>query len=639
MPVTYPTIPFNITVHLGRPEADAQNVTVSFIDYIKNVASSEVYPTWPESALIANIYAQISFALNRVFTEYYRSRGYPFDITNSTAFDQSFQYGRNIFSNIDRLVDQIFDNYIRRINFLEPLSARYCNGTTVTCEGLSQWGSASLAEQGYIPYEILTYYYGDDIELVRDVPLVQPEESYPGSPVELGDQGAPVIRVQRMLNQISQNYPAIPKIYPVDGIFGEQTRNAVITFQRIFNLTPDGIVGRATWYRMVYLFVGILQLSELESEGVQLFGRSLAYPDAVEEGNVGEKVYITQYFLGLISQYYPTVPYVPLTGRFEQDTKNSVIAFQRTVGLPETGIVDDATWNELYRAFVGIEESIATYEAPFRINVQPFPGETLKEGDRGEDVRTLQQYLNYLSAEQTGENVINVTGIYGPNTKNAVTAFQQRMGLPETGEADRATWDALTREYRQAVSSTAGAFGQHPGMDLQTGSRDLELYHTNLDSNGTPVRDLQQGLRDLSQTHSNIRPVIPDGIYDENTAEAVRDFQREVGLPETGIMDFDTWTELFRIWKEEQSIPADDCRSINPDNPRELQVALAALAERYPNLLPVELTGVYDEQTDAAVQAIAEIGKLAAEDPALFDLIDALYRSCDVRELEDRLTT
>lgn len=180
MPTIIPYVPQTITVHLGYPSSDAQNVIVSFQDYIKNVASSEIYPTWDESAIIANVYAQISYALNRVYTEFYPSRGYNFHITNSTAVDQKFIYGRNIFENIDRIVSEIFNDYIRRIGTLEPLAAKYCNGTTVTCEGLSQWGSEYLARQGYSSLDILYNYYGRDIELVVDAPIKNITRSYPG---------------------------------------------------------------------------------------------------------------------------------------------------------------------------------------------------------------------------------------------------------------------------------------------------------------------------------------------------------------------------------------------------------------------------------------------------------------------------
>ena len=193
-------IPENIVVHLGAPDdSSAQNVTVPFVDYIKNTASSEIYPTWPESALRANIYAQISFALNRIYTEYYRSRGYNFDITNSTAFDQSFVYGRDVFENVGQIVDDVFDEYIRRQGNIEPLFAQYCDGVRVTCDGLSQWGSVSLAESGYTPYEILTNYYGNNIDIVRDTPIRPFDESYPSIPLELGSSGNEVRTLQLRL--------------------------------------------------------------------------------------------------------------------------------------------------------------------------------------------------------------------------------------------------------------------------------------------------------------------------------------------------------------------------------------------------------------------------------------------------------
>ena len=182
-----PYIPETVTVHLGPPGSDAPNVTVPFTDYIKNVASSEIYPTWPDAALRANILAQISFTLNRIYTEYYRSRGYPFDITNSTAYDQSFVNGRDIFENISQIVDELFNTYIRRENSIVPLFASYCDGVEVQCNGLSQWGTVPLAEAGLTPFEILTRYYGGDIRLEQDAPVMGITESYPGTALRLGN--------------------------------------------------------------------------------------------------------------------------------------------------------------------------------------------------------------------------------------------------------------------------------------------------------------------------------------------------------------------------------------------------------------------------------------------------------------------
>lgn len=213
MPViVLPYIPSTITVHLGLPDQWAENVTVSFPDYVKNVASSEIYPTWELSAIRANVLAIISFALNRVYTEFYPSRGYNFQITNTTAYDQKFIRGRSFFQSISAVVDEIFNDYIRRQGFVEPLSAKFCNGTTSTCDGLSQWGSQEMAQTGYNSMEILRHYYGDDIELVVNAPIQDITQSYPGNPLRLGSVGEEVAVVQTSLNRISQNYPAIPKI-------------------------------------------------------------------------------------------------------------------------------------------------------------------------------------------------------------------------------------------------------------------------------------------------------------------------------------------------------------------------------------------------------------------------------------------
>ena len=239
-----PVIPDFITVHLGRPDSSAKNVRVPFTGYIKNVASSEVYPTWPENSLRANIYAQISLALNRIYTEYYRSRGYNFDITNSTAYDQAYIDGRDIFGNISRIVDEIFNSYITKGNQIQPYFAEYCDGKNVTCKGMSQWGTVTLANQGRTPIQILRNYYGSDINLVSNVPVKNIRESYPGTLLRLGTVGEDVRTIQRQLNRIRRNYPSIPNIPQTNGVFEATTRAAVRQFQSIFNLAVDGIVGR-----------------------------------------------------------------------------------------------------------------------------------------------------------------------------------------------------------------------------------------------------------------------------------------------------------------------------------------------------------------------------------------------------------
>ena len=400
MPTVIPFVPQNITVHLAGPDTAAANVTIPFVDYVKNVASSEIYPTWEESALRANILAIVSFALNRVYTEFYRSRGYDFDITSSTAIDQAFVNGRSYFENISRIVDELFNDYLRRPGFVEPLASKFCNGTTVTCEGLSQWGSQNLALQGLSSTQILRSYYGN-IEIVNDAPIMGLTSSYPGTPLRRGSSGPYVVVIQVALNRISQNYPAIPKLSTVDGIFGSQTEASVRAFQQIFGLTPDGIVGKATWYTLVRLYTAVTKLSELRSQGQQFYSVNWEYPDAIMQGARGEKVRLLQYMLAVLAEYIDEIPSVTVDGIFGPATAAAVRAAQGWLGLPITGAVDDETWDEIYDQYSGIENTTlrnnetfpppANSNAPSNMNrtryartstTTQFPGESLQTGSR-----------------------------------------------------------------------------------------------------------------------------------------------------------------------------------------------------------------------------------------------------------------
>ena len=352
MPIIIPYIPRTITVHLGLPDQWAENVTVDFPCYVKNVASSEIYPTWEPAAIRANVLAIISFALNRIYTEFYPSRGYDFQITSTTQYDQKFIRGRNVFENISQLVDEIFNDYIRRKGFVEPLAAKFCNGTTSTCDGLSQWGSQALAEEGLNSMEILRRYYGDNIELVVDAPIENITTSYPGTPLRRGSAGPDVVVVQAMLNRISQNYPAIPKIFPASGAFGEDTQTAVRVFQQIFNLTPDGVVGKATWYKLVYLYVGVLQLAELVSRGQTFYAVQFQFAGTLQEGDSGGEVEVLQYMLALLAQFDEALPAPAVDGDFGPNTTQSVRAYQHIAGLTPDGVVGEATWNSIYDHFV-----------------------------------------------------------------------------------------------------------------------------------------------------------------------------------------------------------------------------------------------------------------------------------------------
>lgn len=356
MPTVIPYVPQRITVHLGAPSASADNVTVSFSDYVKNVASSEIYPTWEESALRANILAIVSFALNRVYTEFYRSRGYDFDITSSTAYDQFFVRGRSFFSNVSRLVDELFNSYLRRPGFVEPLAAKFCNGTTVTCEGLSQWGSQALAQQGYNSTQILRSYYGD-VEIVANAPVQDYVSSYPGTPLRRGSVGPNVVVIQTELNRISQNYPAIPKVSAVDGIFGAATENSVTAFQEIFNLNPDGVVGPATWYALVRLYTAVTSLSELRSQGQRFYTIAWNKGRLLVPGDRGIQVEHLQYMLRVLAAYISQIPSVAVDGIYGSASRSAVLAAQSYFGLPQTGTVDLTTWDEIYDQFTGIENA------------------------------------------------------------------------------------------------------------------------------------------------------------------------------------------------------------------------------------------------------------------------------------------
>lgn len=261
-----PVIPEFIVVHAGTPtNTGAPNYTVPYRDYIKNVASGEIYATWPESTIRANVYCIISFTLNRIYTEWYRSKGFNFDVTNSTAYDQAFTYGRNIFDNISRIVDEIFSTYIKRSGAKQPLLAQYCDGRNVQCPGwLTQWGSKDLGEQGYIPYDILTNFYGSDIVLERARSVSGSPRSYPGYTLREGASGEPVRTTQTFLNRISQNFPLIPKV-AVDGKYGPSTTQQVKVFQQIFGLPQTGEVDYATWYKISAIFTGVTKIAELRS--------------------------------------------------------------------------------------------------------------------------------------------------------------------------------------------------------------------------------------------------------------------------------------------------------------------------------------------------------------------------------------
>lgn len=453
-----PYVPETVTVHLGPPDAPAENVTVTFPDYIKNVASSELYPTWPEEALRANIYAQISFALNRFYTEWYRSRGYDFDLTNSTAYDQAFVQNRAIYGNISDIVDEIFNSYIRRQGAVEPLFAQFCDGVRVTCQGLSQWGTVPLAEQGLDAFAILTRFYGEDIELVTEAPVMAGTPSYPGVPLRLGSIGENVQLKQIQLNRIASNYPAIPKIPVADGLFDLATDRAVRAYQRVFGLAADGVIGNATWNSISYIYDAVKRLAELNSEGIALEELPRQRPQILRPGDSGDDVRIMQYYLAVVANYYQAVPPISLTGTYDAATEAAVRAFQQVYGLMVDGIVGLRTWNEIYRAYRGIADTVE-----IAAGVPPLATFILREGDRGEEVRRLQTYLRTVAASYPAVPLIEADGIFGPRTRAAVEAFQRQFDLPVDGIVTALDFDTIAGIYVDLTEGLARLPGQYPG--------------------------------------------------------------------------------------------------------------------------------------------------------------------------------
>ncbi len=460
-----PQIPENIVIHLGAPNSNAPNVTETFPNYIKNVASSEIYPTWPEQAIRANILAQISVALNRIYTGFYRNQGKDFDITNSPAYDQTYVYQRDIFENISEIVDEIFNSYIRRSGNIEPLFAEFCDGIEVQCNGLYQWGSVEMANNGANYLEILKSYYGNDIEIVEGTETNGIDFSPPTTPLKIGDSGSGVELMQIRLNRISKNYPGIPKIYPVDGFFDTSTENAVKKFQEVFNLEVDGIIGPATWNSINYIYNAVKRLYAINSEGLSLSEINTSYEKELKLGDFSRNVYVLQYYLAYISLFYPTVISPATDGDFGQITDDSVRSYQRTFGLPITGIVDQSTWNSIQSTYY---EILSRFPYDFSDGlILPYPGRILRIGVDGNDVRAVQEYLNYISDIYPSIPKISVDGVYGTATANAINKFAEEFGIPNSnGRVNAQIWNALINVYDDIYSGNTVNPEQFPGYGI-----------------------------------------------------------------------------------------------------------------------------------------------------------------------------
>ena len=445
--INYPSIPTNVVVHLGSPDEAARNISVPFNTYIKNVASNEIYPTWPNAAIEANILAIISFTLNRIYNEWYPSRGYSFDITSLPRYDQTFIEDKEYFDVISKKVDEIFNNYIYREGQIQPLFAVYCDGRVKTCDGLSQWGSVDLARKGRSTLDILKYYYGNDINIFKEAPVGENSMTYPGYVLELGEAGDQVEIIQSELNRISINYPAIPKITKVNGIYGIETEDAVKKFQQVFNLNVTGKVDYSTWYKIKYIYNAVKRLNDLYSEGISEKESIVTFSSKLQYGDTGLYVKGLHYYLNVIAFFDPTLPLLDVNGVFNDNTKSMIINFQNRYDLPTTGVVDSKTWLKIKEVYDTTIKNIPSEYVQYRDEF--YPGRVLSLGMTGSDVKMLQNYLYQICIKYKNIPGVKVTGVFDDLTEASVTSLQKRFDIDLSGVVGPTFWNKMIEYVKQ----------------------------------------------------------------------------------------------------------------------------------------------------------------------------------------------
>ena len=444
--IRVPTIPSEIIVHLGEPDESAKNISIPFDEYIKNVASGEIYPNWPIDAIKANVLAQISFALNRVYNEWYPSKGYNFDITSSPKYDQSFVENRQFFERISQVVDELFNDYLVKDNQVQPFFAMYCYGRNTTCDGLSQWGSVSLANQGKSPIEILRNYYGN-VSVIYNAEVEDNVRSYPGFVVEVGTAGDFVRLLNQELNRIGQNYPAIPVVLNDSPYFTIETENAVKKFQEIFNLPITGKVDKSTWYRIRYLYNAVKKISDLYSEGISIDEATLLFNKTLKLGDSGQYIRTLNYLLNVVSYFDSSLPFLDLSGDvFSEDTKEVVSAFQKKYNLDNDGVVDRDTWSVLREVY---RQTIRNVPSEYYTVLNEFyPGRFLSKGMTGDDIINLQKFLYVICKNNGGIPGVIINGIFDDLTEQSVKAIQKKYGLEENGVVSPSVWYRIVEESK-----------------------------------------------------------------------------------------------------------------------------------------------------------------------------------------------
>jgi peptidoglycan hydrolase-like protein with peptidoglycan-binding domain len=601
-------IPENITVHLGKPEEAADNITVPYLDYIINVASSSLNPNLPESVLTANIYCIISHALNRIFNNYYRSAGYGFDITSAEEPGYNYTDGHAVFNNIADIAGGICNSYLVRGGSSEPLR----EDNAGIYNKLNGTQAADAAEQGINHIDILKKIFGDDIDIATDAPSGDPEESPLVFPAGLGSSGRNIWNLQMQLNRISANYPAIPKIFHTDGIYSYYTQAAVEEFQKIFGLKKSGVLDRATWHAVKKVYNAVNRLNLLDSAGMQLGMSTQQFPEELTVGSSGAGVTNLKYYINFLSQYYKSVPQVSKDGFFSEETLAALEDIQRALGLKPSGVLDKVTWERMYDAYLGIVETIPEEYA--RSVILPFPGTEQRLGMGGDAVRIIQDYINYISEAYPEIPHVPPTGYYGPRMQEAVIALQKLLGLRYNGITDEQTWNAVADLYSNLYKDSYLNEGQYPGFDIS-----VETDYGSGES--VAIRQIQKCLNEISKKGGHIQRVPVDGIYGDSTRQSVAEFQREAGLDPTGVVDRETWDMLFDTYFNEKGRSnVFSSPHMFPSNPAGyevksgdssflvsfIQYLLQEISRDYDFTPAVTITGTYDGASEKAVGMFQE---------------------------------
>ena len=564
--------------------------------------------SWPEEALRANIIAQVSLALNRIWTEWYPSRGYSFNITGSPGYDQAYVNGRTVFAVMERLTAELFNTFVQRSGDAEPYFTEYCDGKTVTCPGMKQWGTVDRAREGMNALQILRYYYGNRVQLVTTDNIAAIPSSYPGSPLRRGSTGTNVRILQKQLSRIAKDYPSFGKP-AVTGTFDEATENSVKKFQKQFSLTADGVVGRATWNKVSFIYVSVKDLAELTSEGETAEGTQSAggWPGTVlRRGSTGSSVEQVQFWLSDLAQFDSSLVRVTVDGSYGAATVSAVEAFQTLFGLTSDGVVGRSTWNKLKEVGLAVANKIvAANVAPGQFTT------TTRAGSSGTAVRAVQYYLRRLAAYYSDVPRVAVDGKFGAATTWAVKAWQSRAGLTVDGVVGRLTFQSLYDAAQaleasgpvvRTVSLPAPAATLRPG---DTGAAVLRLNRLLL--------FLSQWIPEINFTASDT----PDNTFDLELETAVRSAQRYFGLTETGAVTAADW-KVFRDAAEQllaanPAGPSPEPGGVWPASalapgsagPAVLQVQkwlnIIAAADQTADFVPE--TGLFDTETQAALES------------------------------------